>query len=395
MRDTPCARLWEIDARREGRLAAKASESFDRHLRLCAECRTQMDRDQELRSLARQLPYRGPGELVLRRLQARLLRDVAMGVRGSRAGGVRWAFAAVAGVVGMSAWLLVAMRAAPPAAMASHGSPAITAAAPGAPSQPSTAALAGAIVASSSSRWTQTREAGLERVTLDDGAIRVHVRPQAVGERFLVTLPDGEIEVRGTTFDVAVVHGTTSHVSVDEGIVDLRLRERGTTRLTAHQAWNGPPPEVPSTASRSAPVWRAPAPSAVPVVRAAPQVVDHDGDYAHAIELLRNGQYDQAASTFHALAETEPAPQNDDSSFLEAIALARAGRTDAAALVAERHLASFPSSFHRKDASILVARAASRRGDCIKARAMMAPWMSDSPDANVHTALGPCEGTPR
>lgn len=396
MKKTPCARLWEIDAHREGRLAANARESFDRHLRSCADCQTQKGRDEELRKLARQLSGRVPGELVVRRLQARLLRDVAIGVPARPSHGRGWALAVVVGAVGLGAWLLVATHFAPRAAVAAHGPPAMRmAAAPERPSGPSSEGLAGTVVASSSARWSQTRERGIERVTLDDGTIRVHVRPQAEGERFLVSLPDGEIEVRGTTFDVVVRHGATARVSVDEGVVHLRIGGRGTTRLAANEVWNAPAPPTPAAARKPTPVLREPVASPALGVPPAAREVARDDDYASAIELLRNGQYDQAASAFHALGQGPPAPQADDSSFLEAIALARAGRTDAAALVAERHLASFPSSFHRKEASILVARAASRRGDCAKARAMMAPWTDDSSELNVHTALGPCEGTPR
>jgi hypothetical protein len=82
--------------------------------------------------------------------------------------------------------------------------------------------------------------------------------------------------------------------------------------------------------------------------------------------------------------------QAEDASFLEAVALARAGRTDAAALAGEHHLASFPRSFHAKEAAILVARAASQRRDCDKARSVLAPWTSAAASADVAAALGSC-----
>ena len=68
----------------------------------------------------------------------------------------------------------------------------------------------------------------------------------------------------------------------------------------------------------------------------------------------------------------------------------RAGRGDAAAVVAERHLASFPKSFHRKQAAILVARAAGARGDCDKARTVLQPWLGGAADADATAALGTC-----
>ena len=112
--------------------------------------------------------------------------------------------------------------------------------------------------------------------------------------------------------------------------------------------------------------------------------------YAGALDLLRSGRGEEAASAFHVFLLAHPAaPQAEDASFLEAVALARAGRVDAASLAAEHHLASYPGSFHRKEAAILVARTASQRGDCMHARAVLASWLG-SPDAEIRSALGPC-----
>ncbi|MGH7297249.1 MAG: hypothetical protein ACRELB_20085, partial [Polyangiaceae bacterium] len=86
------------------------------------------------------------------------------------------------------------------------------------------------------------------------------------------------------------------------------------------------------------------------------------------------------------------APQVEDASYLDAVALARAGRTDAAALAAEQHLARFPASFHRKEAATLVALAASRRGDCARARSVVAEWTRVAADAEVRAALRACDG---
>jgi outer membrane protein assembly factor BamD (BamD/ComL family) len=111
---------------------------------------------------------------------------------------------------------------------------------------------------------------------------------------------------------------------------------------------------------------------------------------------LHEGHAERAASDFHALALSEPGtPQAEDASFLEAVAVARAGRTDAAALAAEHYLASFPDAFHRKEAAILVIRSASQRGDCGKAHAMIAQFRGDSLEPSMRSALGPCEGSSR
>jgi TolA-binding protein len=64
---------------REGRLGRKDAESFERHRRVCPACAAAQDRDGRLRALGRELPATDPGQLALRRLRARILRDVATG----------------------------------------------------------------------------------------------------------------------------------------------------------------------------------------------------------------------------------------------------------------------------------------------------------------------------
>jgi len=372
-----CDQAWQIDALREGRLGAKDAESFERHRRSCTACREQMERDERLRALVRALADDGPGELTLRRLRQRILRDVATDegtrpapVRSRLVAGVLVAAACVAG------WVLLSHRGAAPGSLAASTAVATTAQAPVAAPE----ALAGGVVASSDARWTQVRDGKVERVHLDEGSVRVHVRPQRVGERFLVEMPDGEIEVRGTTFEVTVAAGETARVHVDEGRVELRLHGRDVAQLGAGETWT--PPAV---APAQPPAASAPAP------HASAAADDAGAAYAGAIELLRAGRNEQAAAAFRAFLVAHPrAPQSEDASFLQAVALARAGRADAAALAAQDHLARFPSSFHRKDAAVLVARAASRRGDCAEARAILAPWLGQAPDPTAVAALGAC-----
>lgn len=352
----PCTRLWEIDPYRDGRLGERGAKSFERHLRVCEACRTLMKRDERLRDLARALPDDAPNELALRRVRTRVLRDAAVGIApptGSRGLRVGLASVVIAGVA-VSGWAVLAHRA--PASLA-NGTPfAATSAAPpeGPPTTPAPGeTLAGVVTASGTAQWSQARAQAVERVVLDDGALRLHVRPQVAGERFLVTLPDGELEVRGTTFDVSVDQGATRRVHVDEGVVDVRLRGRGTRRLGAGETWS---------AAASPPI-----PSATHAASASPGMSATAGDgaagYAAAIGLLREGRNDEAASAFHVFALSHPgAAQAEDASFLEAVALARAGRSDAAALAAEHHLTSFPASFHRKEAEILIARGSGDAG---------------------------------
>jgi len=382
-----CDRRWEVDAYREGRLGDKDSQSFERHLRLCQDCKLRKDCDERLRMLASSLPQDDPSELTLRRLRTRILRDVATGaVPREPMPWTRVAMAAGLALAVVGGGWIALRRPAAPAAI-----PVVATTTAASPSPPPAApdALAGTVTVLADARWTQVRQDGVERVTLDDGTLGVHVRHQQVGERFLVVLPDGEIEVRGTTFDVSVAGGATSRVHVDEGLVELRLHGRDVARLASGETWT--PPVAPVTvADRPVPSRVVPSTASD---RPAPPVGPDEGAtaYAQAVQLLRDGHGDDAAAAFHAFLLAHPAAaQAEDASFLEAVALARAGRTDAAALTAEHHLASFPGSFHRKEAAILVARSASQRGDCARARTVLGPWLGASPDDDVRAALGSC-----
>jgi hypothetical protein len=317
-----------------------------------------------LREAVRALRVEAPSELRLRRLRARVLRDAAHPVEPTMAstswhrGGVALAvaFAVAVGAVGITVTRHPeSSQKALPAAKAPEAvaAPATLAqvSARNDPEEP----FAGSVEASGAARWSQQREEGIERVVLEDGALHVHVRHQVLGERFLVALPDGEIEVRGTTFDVSVEHGATRRVHVEEGVVELRLRGREVLRLSAADEWTASPAAV----VRALPT--SPSASASPVSGRPSRTVSFDSAaaYANAMSLLRSGRNEDAAAAFDALVIAAPlAPEAEDASFLEAIALARAGRSDAAALAADHHLALFPRSFHRKEASILAARAA-------------------------------------
>jgi TolA-binding protein len=388
-----CDRSWQIDALREGRLGPRDAESFERHRRLCAACAACIARDEKLRSLGRALGSGGPSELALRRLRARVLRDAATGHTPSRTRAWLPVVAAAVAAALLALWHPSAHRGALPAlAAAPVGSVPATRAAPLDP-------LAATVTGSSDARWTQARAEQVERVRLDEGTLAVRVRPQRAGERFLVELPDGEIEVRGTTFQVTVRGGATARVHVDEGKVELRLNGQVARDMTSSDTWAA------SSVASPAPPLRLPAPTMGSSSVAASSVArtatagglpsEETTRYSDAVQALREGKFGDAAEAFHAFASANPsASQAEDASFLEAVALARAGRVDAAGLAAMHHLESFPASFHRKDAAILVARAAAARNECDQARAVLAPWLGQPADADALRALRGCRPAP-
>ncbi len=229
-------------------------------------------------------------------------------------------------------------------------------------------------------------------------------------ERFLVELPDGELEVRGTTFEVATSGGVTTRVAVEEGVVEVRLRSIvGELLLGAGDTWHPLPDggagaetaqkarargdaKIASTGARlGSEVDAAVASASTAAGESGAPSMDGVEAYGAAITLWQGGRYAAAASAFHAYVVAHPrASQVEDASFLEAASLARAGRPDAAALAAEYHLARFPRSFHHKEAAILIARAARDRGDCAQARAVLAPWLGAPVDPEAVAALRSC-----
>jgi TolA-binding protein len=111
-------------------------------------------------------------------------------------------------------------------------------------------------------------------------------------------------------------------------------------------------------------------------------------DYQRAVDDYRLGRFPEAVRLLRAFVDRYPTSTVlDDAWFIEASSLASEGLAEEAAEVAEAHLARFPTSFHRKQAAILVARGRRDRGDCEGARAALAPW---SGDPSTLSELGRC-----
>jgi TolA-binding protein len=379
-----CKQLWMADALEDGSLAASEATSFERHARVCAECRDRARLDERLRGLVERLPVAAPADLRLRRLRARILSDAREAATAPRA---RWARAlrigAAALVVGLLAMAILVIHR---RSLPSRGEP-----------------FAGSVTAPPGAKWSQSRTEKVETVTLTEGELWMFVRKQAPDERFLVDTPDGELEVRGTTFHVLVHARSTRQVRVVEGLVALHLQGRPSLELAAGETWDIDAPEAiprPVPVASAAPASPAPpafaSATAAPVVQAtAPvavrQTSTESQDYATAMDLYRGAHYLEAAESFRRFAaQHRDSGLLEDASFLEAVSLTKAGHVDAGAVAAWRHVTAFPSSFHKKEASLLVARAARDRGDCVEARRSLAPWLGSNPDAAIREALGAC-----
>jgi hypothetical protein len=119
----------------------------------------------------------------------------------------------------------------------------------------------GVVTAAAGARYARLSAAPDEVVLLDSGTIHVEVSPLRVGERFRVRAADGEVEVRGTAFDVAVEGGHLNAVTVEHGRVEVRGAGAAGATLTAGERWRSSPAAAPvetSPAETSQPAEPAP-----------------------------------------------------------------------------------------------------------------------------------------
>jgi ferric-dicitrate binding protein FerR (iron transport regulator) len=80
-------------------------------------------------------------------------------------------------------------------------------------------------------------EGGTVRSSMTRGVAAFHVERLGPGQRFLLTLPDAELEVRGTRFVVSIADGKTQGIEVSEGQVALRPQGQPEVLLSAGDRW--------------------------------------------------------------------------------------------------------------------------------------------------------------
>jgi TolA-binding protein len=226
-----------------------------------------------------------------------------------------------------------------------------------------------------------------EIVRLQHGAIMVDVDPLEPGERFRIVTSDAEIEVVGTTFDVAADRDRLRSVRVISGRVEVRI-DGSATVLSAGDRWTAPagveapkadieapkavvgvaPAEDARTPSARPAPPRAPSvPVAVPKRKPAPRVASAPPPppapspppsidrYEVAWSLLRDGALDAAAEAFaQAAVEAKDPGTREDAAFFAAVALARARRSPEAIRSFERDLADHGTSARAGEAAAMV-----------------------------------------
>ena len=361
-----CNRAWEAEARIDGRLGPKDEASFVRHLADCPDCTRATERLERLAATLSAIPHNPKSELERRRARAELLRKANEGwvdkPGSSRA--AWWVLPAVA--LAAALFFLVRARAgvAPSASLVPRFE----------------------VTDVHDAKVREEVDGTTSRVHLSSGTAAFHVEHLHSNARFLVDLPDGEVEVRGTRFVIDVEGGKTRSVVVTEGFVEVRLAGfRGL--LHAGERWPSATAAIEPSASSvateaTAPAEGAPsnavanAPSVVPTVpnKAEPSSgtrpatsapnpspitsgVTSGGAgprFVAAMKTYEAGDYGRADSLFESFAREFPNDSRaEDALFLRADARARRGDREGARRAAADYLKRYPNGFRRAEAQRL------------------------------------------
>jgi hypothetical protein len=337
-----CARLFEVEAMRDGRLAGAALTSFGRHLSACRTCAQEA---KALDTLAVALADDAPAdELRVSRARTRLLAafDGAM-VAGRPHHRARWTWlggSVAAAAIAFAVLLFARPQPVAPLKVASNVQ-----------IQPDVDTI-----------WQRQVDGDAERIVLQRGSLSIHVsHPVGRAARLVVALPDGELEDIGTTFTVTAADGHTTRVAVTDGSVLLRIAGRGPVALDAGQTWTAQPlattqaeADVPrAEAARVVPHDRKPAAKISGPRLPPPRPADEpasSSEFRALVRSLGSGDACRAAAGFAGYAARYPAEARaEDAAYLQIIALQRCGLADDTRRAAREFLIRHPSAFRRAE----------------------------------------------
>ncbi len=214
-----------------------------------------------------------------------------------------------------------------------------------------------------------------QRFRLGSGRVHADVAKLHEGDRFLVETSDTEVEVRGTSFDVAVVDpvsscgdGVRTRVSVHEGVVVVRHDGR-LDRVVAGEEWprNCPtvkptPPHTSAATSVSAvsavsPVSPVNAANAANPSLAKTTLVAENALVQQGMDAKRAGDYATAATIFDRYLTTYPHgnPLLVESATKERMRALRKSGDTRARDAARKYLDAYPSGDARPEAEAFLA----------------------------------------
>lgn len=367
MKRPACIQAPQAEALEDGRLSGAERASFERHAASCAECASELRALVRLRQGAEWLPASAPTPLERRRQRQALLRRASELRRRAPVQPRRRTFAAfvLSGALMAAVCIGFALRA------SLSGSEAPVA----------LAAPTYRLHASPGASWQTIEEGAALRLRLGSGSFVIEVDKLTAVQRFVLELPDGELEVIGTHFGVRVEPEGTRRVEVTEGRVALRLRDALPISLGAGENWTAEreaartaaPPSVPAAEPPSTPAPAAAAPSERSPARARQRALPetkraleppsdeqaatagtHNDDFARAMAAFGAGDYGQAERLFQDFERRHADDaRQEDSTFLRAVARARRGDTAGARATARQYLERYPNGLRAPEAERL------------------------------------------
>jgi hypothetical protein len=216
-----------------------------------------------------------------------------------------------------------------------------------------------------------------EQFVLSEGSIQAHVAKLAAGQRFIVSTPDAEVEVRGTIFTVGIVDadancgaGTRTRVAVSEGVVEVRSGGQSSF-VHPGESWpahcsassasvaKADEPGRASSAPRSTTPGRAlrgSAPSAsVEPQTVASRLAEQNDLFAQGVAARRSGDSARAISAFDTLLSRYPGSALAESAAAERMRVLARVNPAAAQRAAREYLARYSQGFARRDAEAILA----------------------------------------
>lgn len=371
MKRPECSRTWQAEVIEDGRLSGPDRASFERHVEVCAICTREVCSLARIRSAAAELPVLESAPLERRRLRNELLRRAnevtqrAPRPHASWARVVAWGAAFAAAIV---VAVLVARSSAriPAGPGANEATLPVTIAAVDVPTFQ--------ITPSERSAWRTVERGPTVRLAVERGAFEFDVDTLRAGQRFLVSLPDGELEVQGTRFMVHVSEAATLRVAVTEGRVALRLAGRGEMVLVAGDAWPvvsteptragardehqeiGRAPAVSRSGARPRSGPEAPTASSASAA-GAPRSSSKESAgaaFAAAMAAFSIGDFGRAERLFLVFEQQHPRDARaEDAAFLRAITRSKRGDDAGARALARDYLDRYPAGLRRLEAERL------------------------------------------
>jgi len=255
-----------------------------------------------------------------------------------------------------------------------------------------------------------------EIVHVESGRVAFEVVHLAAPQRFRVVTGDGEVEVRGTKFEVEAHDGRLWAVAVTEGNVDVRVGER-LLRLQAGDEWQRQHSstarefsvagqERPDRGDQGSATSEAPSeydahahvtgsnvqpdkPKQADQVKRAKNKESFDLGWSY----LRRGAWDEASRSFATVAaEARGQALEEDALYWQAVATARAGRSSDASQIFESFLQRFPTGTRAGAATLALAWLRFDAGDTDRARVLFERAALDS---SARVREGAAEGRRR